>query len=275
AHRSAGAHRSTGAHRGASAAAHRRSSTGGPPWAPQRKRFAVLLAVTGAIIGLLAVGALASGAPTPWRLAYDRIGPLSGVRVPARLASFSILVGAVLAAVGLATILQRIGRPAARAAVTAIACLVVLAELAAPVPYTHIPDDPATLAVYHALSHRPSGAVVELPIYDPGMDITDWAYGEPSRMVWSTIDYHPRVNGYSGYVSPTYYADTALISTLPAPAALAKIKSMQVRYLILHVGVQTGISMYTEAQAQAIINGLPPAMTNRYGPNYLVDLGRA
>jgi hypothetical protein len=92
-------------------------------------------------------------------------------------------------------------------------------------------------------------------------------------MVWSTIDFHPRVNGYSGSLSPTYYADTALIQTLPAPAAVARLKMMKVRYLILHLGVQTGITMFTDAEAQAIISGLNTVSVNRYGPNDLVDLG--
>jgi hypothetical protein len=187
--------------------------------------------------------------------------------------AFSILACGILAAVGLSAVLRRISRPAVRVAVAVALCAFVLLELAAPVAYTHIPDDPATLAVYHALSHRPPGAVVELPIFDPGTDPQDWSFGEPSRMVWSTIDWHPRVNGYSGYVSPTYYADTALLETIPDPAAMARVRALKIRYLILHVGVQTDIQMFTQTQAQAIINGLPSATVTRYGPNYLVDLG--
>jgi hypothetical protein len=251
----------------------RRHGRMGPTLPPDRQKYTVILVATGGIIGILAVGALASGFPTPWKIAYDHVAPLAGVRVPARLTSFSILAGGVLAAVGMSFILRRIARPAVRVAITAAACIFVLAELAAPVPYTHIPDDSATLAVYHALSHRPAGAVVELPIFDPGTDPHDWSYGEPSRMVWSTIDFHPRVNGYSGYLSPTYYADTALLETIPAPAAMARVKSLQVRYLVLHVGVQTDIQMFTETQALAIIAALPTASAVRYGPNYLVDLG--
>jgi hypothetical protein len=94
-------------------------------------------------------------------------------------------------------------------------------------------------------------------------------------MVWATIDYHPRVNGYSGYVSPTYDSDAAIIRTIPAPAAFAKLRSMDVRYLILHVGVQTDIMMYTEDQARSIIAALPVGATvDRYDANYLVDLGK-
>jgi len=240
---------------------------------PDRKRYLLLLVIMGAVITILAIGAVADGFPTPWKLLYNSISPLAGVRVPARLVAFTILTLGVLAAVGLSAVLRRVAQPAARVAITAVACIVVLVELAAPVSYTHIPDDPATLAVYHALSHMPKAPVVELPMFNPATDPTDWAFGEPSRMVWSTIDYDPTVNGYSGYVTPTYDNDAALFATLPAPAAMTRIRALKVRYLILHVGVQTDIQMYTPAQAQAIIAGLPTATVHQYGPNYLVDLG--
>ena len=244
------------------------------PHGPDRSRYLVLLVVAGAIIGVLAVGAVARGPWTPWRSVYRYVGPLASIRAPARLAYVSILAGAVLAGAGLAALVRRMAHPGLRVAVTAGVCLIVLAELAAPVPYTHIPDDRATLAVYHELSHRPSGAVVELPIYEPINDGANWAYAEASRMVWSTIDFHPRVNGYGGYVPASWYQDILQIRTLPAAAAFARLKALRVRFLILHLGEQTGIQMYSDADASTIIKGLPVTATvGRFGPNYLVDLG--
>jgi hypothetical protein len=242
---------------------------------PDRSRYLILLIVAGAVIGVLAVGALARGPWTPWRAVYRYGGPLAGIRVPARLAYVSILAGAVLAGSGLAAILRRVSHPALGVAVTAGLCALVLVELAAPIHYTSIPDDTATLAVYHELAQRPSGPVVDLPIYDPYVDGgANWAYGEASRMVWSTIDFHPRVNGYSGYAPDSWHRDVVEIKTLPAPGAFEKLKNLRVRFLVLHMGVQTGIQMYSEADAAAIIKALPPTATvGRYGSNYLIDLG--
>ncbi len=247
----------------------------GPPTPPDRPSLLALLVLAGAVMGVLAVGATARGPWTPWRFVYDHIGPLASVRVTARLAAVSILAGAVLAGVGLAWVLRRISHPAGAVALTCLASVMVLAELAAPVPYTHIASDRGTLAVYQALSHRPSGAVVELPIFEPVSEPSNWAYAEASRMVWSTIDFHPRVNGYSGYIPVSWYDDVLKIRSLPDPNAFATLKSLQVRFLILHLGIQTGIRMYTVPQARTIMAGLPASATvSQYGDNYLVDLGQ-
>jgi hypothetical protein len=93
-------------------------------------------------------------------------------------------------------------------------------------------------------------------------------------MVYSTIDFHPRLNGYSGYSSPTYGDDLAAIATFPSPAAFARFGLRRIRYLILHVGEQNGYPMYTEDQARRAVAQLPPGATAaRYGTSYLVDLG--
>jgi hypothetical protein len=252
---------------------HRQSP--GSPSTPDRRHFLILLVIAGAVGGVLAIGATDSGTWTPWRTVYNIVPGISGIRAPARLASVSILAGAVLAGTGLAAITTRLGQPALRVAVALLACAFVLIELAAPLPYTHLPDDRASLAVYHALSRRPGGSVAELPMFNPATDPSDWSFSEPSRMVWSTIDHNPRINGYSGAIPPTYVSEAAALATLPSNNALATLSSLRVRYLILHVGLQTGIQMYTEEKATSILRGLPTyANVARYGPNYLVDLGR-
>jgi len=234
----------------------------------------VLVIAFGVTALILAVGAFAGGLWTPWRFFYDHVPGFAGIRVTARLAAVSLLAGAVLAGVGIDALLKLLPHPIVRIAVTAVACIVVLAELAGPLSWTTLPSDASTLSVYHALSHRPAGAVVELPIADPMTDTNRWSFTEPSRMVWSTIDWHPRLNGYSGYESPTYSADADLMATLPAAPAFSRLRQLHVRYMILHTGMQSGYPMFTDAQAQAILAGLPPgASVSRYGPNDLVDLG--
>lgn len=251
-----------------------RTRTTKPTIVPQRLRFVVLLITAGVVIGVLAVGALARGPWTPWRGVYRYVGPLSGIRVPARLAYVSILAGAVLAGVGLAGILRRLAKPALATVLTAIVSLAVMAELAAPIQTTSVPHDPAILAVYQALSHDPAGVVVELPVYLP--EPYTWAYGEAPRMLWSTIDFHPRVNGYGGYVPDKWYQSLVALQTIPAPGGIAQLRDLKVRYIILHLGLQAGLQMYTDAQAAAIIAGLPAnSDAKRLGSNYLVDLAPA
>ncbi len=288
-----------------------------------RRTFLVLLIAAGLAIAVLAAGSNTHGIWTPWNFMYDHVPGFAGIRVTARLAEVTLIIGAVLAGAGLDTVLRRLptratasptastgagptagtgagptastqaspkaspgasstastgasstASAAARIAITALACVVVLVELAGPLAWVPLPSDPSTLAVYQALRHRPAGAVVELPIADPVTDTNRWSYTEPPRMVWSTIDWHPRLNGYSGYLSPNYPADTEVLATLPSASALNLLQQRHIRYLIVHVGQQAGFPMFTEDQAHSLLSGLPPADTaTRYGPNYLVDLG--
>jgi hypothetical protein len=222
---------------------------------------------------VLALGGTVHGVELPWRLFYRYVPGFGGVRVTARLAVLGLLAGAVMAGYGLRAVTARLGTGRWSAVVAAAAAALVVLELSAPLAWATLPEDTATLAVYRALSHAPPGAVAELPIANPETDAFRWAGTEPSRMVWSTVDYHPRLNGYSGYTSPTYSDDTKALSNFPSPVALARLNERRVRYVILHLGVQAGYSMYTEQDAQRIVAGLPAAArVTRYGPNYLIDL---
>ena len=60
-----------------------------------------------------------------------------------------------------------------------------------------------------------------------------------SRLACSsaTIDWHPRVNGYSGYLPPGYAEDVQLLNTFPSPESLARLQALDVRYVVLHLGV--------------------------------------
>jgi hypothetical protein len=231
----------------------------------------VLLTLAGAASFALAAGGSVHGWPGPWRLFYDHVPGFGGIRVTARLAVVGLLARAALAGQGLAAVQDRIGTSRRRAVVGAVAVAVILGELAAPLTWVKLPDDAATLAVYRELVHRAAGAVVELPMFPPS---PAWSYTEPSRMVYSTIDFHPRLNGYSGYTPSTYGDDLATLATFPAPAALARLRLRRIRYVILHIGQQNGFPMYTEAQAGEVVGHLPAGATSgRYGPAYLVDLG--
>ena len=127
----------------------------------------------------------------------------------------------------------------------------------------------ATLDVYRALDDRAQEPVVELPMVPPLTQPFEWATVESPRMLFATIDWHPRVNGYSGYLPPGYAEDVALLNTFPAPDAVARIRALGVRYVVLHLGV----GQYTPQQIADIVSALPPGTTARpYGDAWLVDL---
>ncbi len=232
-----------------------------------------LLVAAGVVSVVLALGPEVSGVTMPFRVLYDFVPGFDGIRVASRLAVPGLLALAVLAATGFGAITWRW-----RGGVAAVAAVVVggfLLELAAPITHVTLPTDHATLAVYEALERKPDGAVVELPIMDPGMQPA-WAFVEAPRMVYATTDWKARFNGYSGDFPDEYLADREQLNTFPAPEALATAHRLRIRYAILHLGTSAGVPQLSDVQADAIIRDLPPgARVERQGRAWLIDLGPA
>jgi len=237
-----------------------------------RRRELWLLAVSGAASLVLALGPEVRGHRMPFAWFHDNVPGFAGIRVAARLAMPGLLALSVLAAVGIAALVSRL--PSRRtAAVIAIGlCGFLLLELAAPLEHFVLPDDRSTLAVYHALEKRPHGVVVELPLIDP-VKAYDWAHVEAPRMLYGTLDLHPRVNGYSGSWPDDYPEHFTTFKTFPAAPAITLAHRLGVRYVILHVGAYSGVAQFTELQAKAIVATLPSGSTaHRYGNAWLVEL---
>jgi hypothetical protein len=151
----------------------------------------------------------------------------------------------------------------------------LLLELAAPMYRTVLPTDDATLAVYRALDHKPTGVVAELPIENPGRDGgVAWAFVEAPRMTYSSLDWHDRVNGYSGSFPDDYLANADSLNTFPSRASLVTARGLKVRYLVLHTGPYAGFAQWTRARVRAALEQLPPGATaSHHGNAWLVDLG--
>lgn len=242
---------------------------------PRRRRLLGVV-VAGAVSVALALGPEVRGVRfTPFRLLYDHVPGFNGIRVAARLAVPGLLALCVLAAAGLAALGDRLRAPW-RSVVGVGAGVLLLAELAAPIPRTVLPTGSAHLAVYRALARRPAGVVVELPMPDPA-DGTRWAVLEAPRLLYATIDWHPRLNGYSGSWPPSYRDDAAVLARLPSAVAQARLRERCVRYVVLHVGPFAGQAQFGEAEASRIARGLARggATVRRFGPDRLADLGPA
>jgi hypothetical protein len=95
-------------------------------------------------------------------------------------------------------------------------------------------------------------------------------------MLYSSIDWHPRLNGYSGYFPPTYVSDADVLSGFPNAASLELLRERQIRYVILHVGYENGFPVLSPAQAAAMISALPTGATATHvGNSWLIDLAGA
>ena len=215
------------------------SETPTEPVEDRRHRELRLLMLAGVISLVLAIGPEAYGVTMPMGVLHDHVPGFGGIRVSSRMAVAAWLSVAVLAGVGFATLTRRLSTFARTGASILVGAL-ILFELAAPSPTAAISTSDANLDVYRALDDRGTEAVVELPMIQPVASAQGfaWATVEAPRMLFSTIDWHPRVNGYSGYLPPGYPEDVQLLNTFPAPDAIARLRALGVRYVVLHLGAR-------------------------------------
>ena len=231
-----------------------------------------LLAVAGAVSFVLSLGSEVHGVSMPFAFVHDHVPGFDGIRVASRLVAPAMLVGALFAGLGLRSLLDRLTSARLGYVLSAVACVIVLLEFQAPTPRGKIDESDATLAVYRELKHEPAGAVIELPMGDPRLGGGDWAYTETPRMLYATIDWKPRLNGYSGYWPATYLDDIDVSRTFPGPASLDRLRERHVRYVVLHTA---GTGAMLPATAAAIVAALPSTVTAApFGSSWLIDLER-
>jgi len=199
----------------------------------RRERYALLLLAGGVVAFVLALGPVVAGHKAPFWFFHDHVPGFGALRAVARFAVVTFLAIAVLAAVGLARLVEGLA-PRGRVVFCAVACALLLAELAAPLRWATLPHDADTLAVYRALDRLPPGAVAELPMADRHSPNDAWPNTEAPRMLYSTIDWNPRVNGYSGLNPKGYAREAELLNTFPSDAALQRLQALHVRYVVWH-----------------------------------------
>jgi hypothetical protein len=231
---------------------------------PARRWVELWGLVAAGLAGLLvALGHDVAGLTGPYELLHEHTPGFAGLRVSSRFAAVTVLALGCLAAVGYTGVVRRLPRTRARVAFGVVALGYLVAELAIPVRWTRLETGDAVLAVYRALDRRAPGAVVELPVIDPA-DGARWASTEARRMLYATTDWHPRVNGYSGFVPPGYDLDAETLNTFPDPCALALARRLDVRWIVLH----------RPAAEPDVLAALPRGAVERHGRSWLVDVAR-
>jgi hypothetical protein len=249
----------------------RRPACGARSEPDARRLFLSLTLLAGVAALLPALGPTVLGHSGPFRLFHQFWPGFSGLRVTARLAVPALLSLAVLAAVGFDALASRARERTRLLAAVGVGAVMML-EFAAPLHHATLPADRSTLAVYRELPRHPSGVVAELPMVDPRVG-SDWAFVEAPRMLYSTIDLRPRVNGYSGYIPPGYYETVEAMNAFPALPALRRSRELGVRYVVLHVGQRAGAGTLGPKRAAEVLAALPPELTaRRYGTSWLIDL---
>ncbi|MCP5026223.1 MAG: hypothetical protein GY929_08040 [Actinomycetia bacterium] len=260
------------------AASWRQDRRGGPeilpPTWPDRRRHLIDLVVCGFAVGMLAAGPGSSAIPLPFRVFHRFVPGFDGIRVTSRFAVIPLLVGAVLAALGLQWLIARRvwTRSWIPTALVVVAVLVHLGEMIGTPYYEPLRTDAATLAVYEELDRRPPGVVLELPVLGEGF-VVPWGYTEAPRLVYATTDWNTRFNGYSGDVPAGYFETAAVLAHFPAPEAIDLAESIGVRYVLVHTVPHNQGVGYDPAQVDQILADLPHWLTAEpHGTSYLIDL---
>ena len=212
-----------------------------------------------------------------YRFFYDNVAGFDGLRVPARMAMVVGFFLAILSGLGLAEILRRTPRRAGLVAVlTGLAVLVESAAL--PFPLARRPRSagafeppPATIEpgasappVYRYLAGLPRDTVlVEFPFGE-----WDW---EVRHVYYSTMHWHPILNGYSGYFPHSYLTRRAhLRSPLSNPAtAWQSLKDSRATHAVVH-----GVG-YRKGQAEGVgawLTGHGARLVAEFGTDRVYDL---
>lgn len=160
-------------------------------------------------------------------LLHRAIPLFQAVRVPAHLGQVVLLMIAVMAGFGVAT-LQRRWKSARTWPVVAVVLGVLVngEALRAPVGWVHFDGVPE---VYAALARERARAVAELPFPIP----TQWFLNTP-YMVNSTAHFRPLLNGYSGFRPPSYDRSYAMVQTFPDDVSLTALHAHGVTHVVVH-----------------------------------------
>ena len=196
--------------------------------------------------GIVAVGCAAvSFAPSLpfYPLLHAAIPLFQAVRVAAHLGQLVLLMIAVMAGFGVASLQRRWNSARTWPIVAVVLCVLVNGEaLRAPVGWVYFDGVPA---VYSALAREHAGAVAELPFPIP----TQWFLNTP-YMVNSTVHFRPLLNGYSGFRPSSYDQSYAMVQTFPDDVSLTALHARGVTHVVVHK--KAFIATFGEARFDAI-----------------------
>ena len=195
-------------------------------WFRRPDRLTAAVAVAGGIALALSLGPGIAG-----HMPFDYFAtlPVMGLlRAPARMALLVMLALSVLVAVGAAYLRTRWHRPAT-VLLTVAAVLGLWESHVVGFPGGTPPREPVP-AVYTRLASLPAGPVLSLPTYRFAPD----NFREADYLLFSTAHWFPIVNGFGRHEPPSHKEQMEVLSRFPAPEAMARLRGIGVRYVVLH-----------------------------------------
>lgn len=162
-----------------------------------------------------------------YRLLHATIPLFQAVRVLAHIGQIVLLMIAVLAGYGVASLQRAWKHPRSWPAVAMLLLVLVNGEaLRAPIGYTWFNGIPA---VYDVLANEPGAVVVEVPFPLP----QQWFLNGP-YMVNSTRHWRPMLNGYSGFRPASYDKSYDAMSSFPSDQSLIALHHKGVTHVVIH-----------------------------------------
>jgi hypothetical protein len=222
-----------------------RGATAGSPTPAVRSRGGFL--AFGVAATLLACG---PSLPTPWgpvrgpyQWLVDYVPGYAQVRVATRFLPFVRLALAVFVAAGFVAATRRLRESWRIGAAMALSLLIPLEHLSVPLPAQRVSSGKRVPEVYSWLAGtRPDAPIVEFPPHPQRRRMS-----EPYWQHFSTVHWHPLVNGFASYypVSQDFVYDELL--DLPSRRGLDVLRALGVRYLVFHPH-----ATYTPEQRRAV-----------------------
>jgi hypothetical protein len=216
-------------------------------------RFYVALAAVAALMCLgtrLYLFGHSVNLPMPYDIFYYLFPGSKVMRVPARFIILVLLALAVLSAFAVRAMLSWIAsrkKPSYGAvALLLVVGLLALDMMSVNLQMTRVPLQDQFPPVYTWLKEQPGDApTAELPLarynpktYKEGLqyEIT-WQAREAPRTYYSTLHWKKIVNGYSGYIPPSYYGGVKATAGFPSEESMAWLKANGVKFVIVHASL--------------------------------------
>jgi hypothetical protein len=210
-----------------------------------RRRLVIVYAVLAFVMIDLSLGL--NGFLYEWL--SDRVPALHGLRSPARFGILAACAVAMLAALGVQA-LTEFAAASSRVASFIAPALVVAIAIEGSTMGMQLMDVPTVasddLNVYTTIRRIGPGPILELPL--PRLDRLP-GY-DAMFTLWSTMHWHPIVNGYSGYY-PFEFAQTVVRTEhFPDDQSIAQITNIGVRYIVVHR------AFYEQAAYRALLDAI-------------------
>jgi hypothetical protein len=180
-----------------------------------------------------AFGVLLSFGPAvapPYEFLYSTVPLLLPIRNSARIGYLGLVAVAVLAGFGMALLRRRLDAVAVRwirALPAAAVVLCAVEPLAAPVGYQPFDGIPP---IYARLRSEPHAVVAEFPFPRPESQFRNAPY-----LLHSTLNWKPLVNGYSGFIPPSYAEHYLSFNAFPAATAIEALRGAGVTHVFVHL----------------------------------------